>query len=44
MPIFEEESRHIDLSLAEPERLCPVAKALSSPVRVKMIALLRPVH
>jgi len=40
MPIFEDESRHIDLSLSEPERLCPVAKALSSPMRVRMIALL----
>ena len=40
MPIFEDESRHIDLSLSEPERLCPVAKALSSPIRVKMISLL----
>ena len=40
MPIFEDESRHIDLSLSEPERLCPVAKALSSPIRVRMIELL----
>jgi len=40
MPILEDAGRHIDLSLGELERLCPVAKALSSPMRVKMIALL----
>ena len=40
MPISTDESRHIDLSLSELENLCPVAKALSSPMRVKMIALL----
>ena len=40
MPIFADDSRHIDLSLGDAERLCPIAKALSSPVRVKMISLL----
>ena len=40
MPIPSEENRHISLSLSELERLCPVAKALSSPLRVKMISLL----
>lgn len=40
MPIPSDENRHINLSLSELERLCPVAKALSSPMRVKMIALL----
>lgn len=40
MPFFPDESRHIDLSLSDLERLCPVAKALSSPQRAKMIALL----
>jgi len=40
MPILEDESRHIDLSLSELDRLCPVAKALSSPMRVKMLTLL----
>ena len=40
MPYPQDESKHISLSLSQLERLCPVAKALSSPVRVKMIALL----
>ena len=40
MPIHSDESRHISLSLGELDRLCPVAKALSSPMRVKMISLL----
>ena len=40
MPISSEENRHISLSLSELDRLCTVAKALSSPMRVKMIALL----
>ena len=40
MPISSDENRHISLSLSELDRLCPVAKALSSPMRVKMIALL----
>lgn len=40
MPYTQDENKHINLSLSEIERLCPVAKALSSPVRVKMIALL----
>ena len=35
-----DESKHINLSISHPDRLCPVAKALSSPVRTKMIALL----
>lgn len=35
-----DENRHISLSLSELDRLCPVAKALSSPMRVRMIALL----
>ena len=40
MPISEDGGRHIDLSLGDLEQLCSVAKALSSPTRVKMIALL----
>ena len=40
MPVSADENRHISLSLSELERLCPVAKALSSPIRVKMISLL----
>ena len=40
MPISEDTGRHIDLSLGDLEQLCPVAKALSSPMRVKMLALL----
>ena len=40
MPISEDTGRHIDLSLGELEQLCPIAKALSSPMRVKMLALL----
>lgn len=37
---MKDENKHISLSLSQIERLCPVAKALSSPVRVKMISLL----
>ena len=37
---FSDESRHVSLSLSDLDRLCPVAKALSSPMRVRMIALL----
>ncbi len=40
MPISEDAVRHIDLSLGELDRLCSVTKALSSPMRVRMIALL----
>ena len=40
LPYTQDDSKHISLSLSQIERLCPVAKALSSPVRVKMIALL----
>ena len=36
----QDEVKHVSLSLSEIERLCSVAKALSSPVRVRMIALL----
>ena len=32
--------KHISFSLSQIERLCQVAKALSSPLRVKMIGLL----
>lgn len=35
-----DESKHISLSISQLERLCPVAKALSSPMRAKMITLL----
>lgn len=35
------DSRHLNLSMSQIERLCPVAKALSSPVRVRMLGLLR---
>ena len=40
MPVSADENRHISLSLGEIERLCPVAKALSSPMRVRMLSLL----
>lgn len=40
MAIAEEESRHLTLSLSDVDQLCPVAKALSSPIRVKMLQLL----
>ena len=40
MPVSADENRHINLSLSEIDRLCPVAKALSSPMRVRMISLL----
>ena len=40
MSIHADESKHINLSLNEIERLCPVAKALSSPLRVRILALL----
>ena len=40
MPVSADENRHISLSLSELDRLCPVAKALSSPMRVRMISLL----
>ncbi len=40
MPTYADENRHISLSLGELDRLCAVAKALSSPMRVKMISLL----
>lgn len=40
MAIAEEESRHLTLSLSDVDVLCPVAKALSSPIRVKMLQLL----
>ena len=40
MSVSTDENRHISLSLSELERLCPVAKALSSPMRVRMISLL----
>lgn len=40
MSLQSDESKHISLSLNQIERLCPVAKALSSPMRVKMIAML----
>lgn len=40
MAIASDECRHITLSLSDADRLCPVAKALSSPVRVKMLQLL----
>ncbi len=40
MLIKADESKHLNLSINQIERLCPVAKALSSPMRVRMIALL----
>ncbi|MBQ7784921.1 MAG: helix-turn-helix domain-containing protein [Clostridia bacterium] len=40
MSAHNDDSKHISLSLGELDRLCPVAKALSSPMRVKMISLL----
>jgi len=40
MSVHNDDSKHISLSLGELDRLCPVAKALSSPMRVKMISLL----
>lgn len=35
------DARHLNLSMGQLEQLCPVAKALSSPVRVRMLGLLR---
>ena len=40
MPTSAEETSHLDLSIDQLDRLCPVAKALSSPMRVRMLALL----
>lgn len=40
MAARQDERRHIGLTVSEPERLCPVAKALASPIRARMIALL----
>ena len=40
MSVRSDDSRHISLSLGDLDHLCPVAKALSSPIRVKMISLL----
>ena len=40
MPIESDESRHITLTLSDADQLCPIAKALSSPVRVRMLHLL----
>lgn len=40
MTMTVDDGRHIDLSMDQPERLCPVAKALASPVRVRMLSLL----
>lgn len=40
MQPIADESKHISLSISHPERLCPVAKALSSPMRVRMLNLL----
>lgn len=40
MPVSADKTRHISLSLSEIDRLCPVAKALSSPVRARMLTLL----
>ena len=40
MPVSADENRHISLSLGEIDRLCPVAKALSSPMRARMLSLL----
>ena len=33
-------NKHISLSMSNIDQLCPVAKALSSPMRVRMLALL----
>lgn len=40
MPGHADDGRHVTLSLDQIEQLCPVAKALSSPVRVCMLSLL----
>ena len=40
MPGHADDGRHVTLSLDQIEQLCPVAKALSSPVRVRMLSLL----
>ena len=40
MPVAAVETRHIELSIDQLERLCPVAKALSSPMRMRMLTLL----
>lgn len=41
MSIHQDDNKHIRLSIEQMDQLCPVAKALSSPLRVRMIALLR---
>ena len=38
--MHSDENRHISLSLSDIDHFCPVAKALSSPVRAKMLSLL----
>lgn len=40
LPLHMDDNKHVSLSLSEPDRLCPVAKALASPMRVRMIGLL----
>lgn len=40
MAAAQDESRHIGLTVSDPGRLCPVARALASPIRARMIALL----
>lgn len=40
MPAISDESKHLTLSLSEPEQLAAVAKALSSPMRARMLSLL----
>ena len=40
MSIAADENKHVSLSINEIDRLCPVAKALASPMRARMIELL----
>ena len=40
MSIAADENRHVHLSLNDLEHFCPIAKALSSPMRMRMLALL----
>ena len=40
MSIAADENKHVSLSINEIDQLCPVAKALSSPMRARMIELL----
>ena len=40
MSVNQDESKHLSLTLGDTDRLCAVAKALSSPIRARMLGLL----